>query len=102
MPEERVVLKDEADAAVAGVAMGGVLAIEQNGPGIGEFQAGDDAQKRRLPRSRRSQQRHQFTRWNLQINVVERGKLSELLGDIFGFDAHALCPSSFQAADSAS
>jgi hypothetical protein len=32
VPEERVVLEDEADAAVAGVAVGGVLAIEKNRP----------------------------------------------------------------------
>ena len=32
VPEERVVLKDEADAAVTGVAMRSVFAIEKNGP----------------------------------------------------------------------
>ena len=66
MPEEGVVLEDEADAAIAGGAVGGVFAIKQDGPGVGEFQAGDDAQKRGFAGAGRAQQRHQFARWDLQ------------------------------------
>ena len=83
VPEERVVLEDEADAAIAGGAVGRVLAVEKNGAGIGEFQPGDDAQQRRLAGAGRAEQRHQLARGNRQIDLVERGELPELLGDVF-------------------
>ena len=46
--EQRVVLEDEADVALAGMQVGGLGAGEQDVALIGRFHAGDDAQQRRL------------------------------------------------------
>ena len=60
VPEERVVLEHEPDAAVAGVALGGVLALEDHRAGVGRLEPGDDAQQRRLARPGRPEQRDQL------------------------------------------
>ena len=52
--EERVVLKDEADATLSGLPRRRVLAVEQHRTGVGRLEPGDDAQQRRLAAPRRA------------------------------------------------
>jgi hypothetical protein len=51
MTKERVVLKDESDAALLGWYVGGVFAGELDGAGIGAFETGDDAEDRAFSRA---------------------------------------------------
>ena len=62
VPEERVVLKHEADAALADLPVRRVLAVEQHAAPIGRLEPGDDAQQRRLAAARRPEQRHELAR----------------------------------------
>jgi hypothetical protein len=96
VPEERVVLEDKADAAVAGIAMRSVFAIEENVAGVGEFQSGDDAQQRGLAGARRSQQRHQFARRNLRLTWSRAVNCPNFLVMSFASMLMRVCPSSAQ------
>jgi hypothetical protein len=60
---------------------------------IRRFQAGDDSQQRCLARSRRPEQRHEFAIIDLEVDVLQRGKVAERLRDILDFNRHgsALC-----------
>ena len=71
VPEQRVVLEHEADLALAHVAVGRVLAVEQHAAAVGRLQAGDDAQQRGLAAARRPQQRHQLARGERQADIVQ-------------------------------
>ncbi len=86
--EQRVVLEDEADLALAHVRAGRVFAVEQHLPGVGHFEPGHDAQQRRLARTRRPEQRHQFARGNGEVQVVADDGLAERLLQVADFDAH--------------
>jgi hypothetical protein len=57
VPEQRVMLEHEADPAFARAAPRGAPAFETDVAGMGELEAGDDAQKRRLARARGAEQR---------------------------------------------
>ena len=58
MPEERIVLEDQADMAVLHGQIGRVLAVEERcGRRSGELRPGDQPQQRRLAGARRSKQR---------------------------------------------
>ena len=92
VPEQRVVLEHEADPALAHVAAGGVLAVELDAPGVGLFEAGDDAQQRGLAAAGRAQQRHQLAGGDVQADVVERLEGAKALADLVDDDAHAVCP----------
>ena len=60
VPEQRVVLEDEADVALADGGVGDVLvAGRARVPASADLQAGDDAQQRRLARARRAEQGEQ-------------------------------------------
>ena len=48
VPEERVVLEDEADRPVPRVRAGRILALEDDRTGVGRLEPGDDPQQRRL------------------------------------------------------
>ncbi len=95
--EQRVVLEDEADAAVARAALGRVLAVEEHVAGVGELESGDDAQQRRLARARRPEQRDQLAFLHLEVHRAQRGEGAETLGDAACFDAHALLHSNSRA-----
>ncbi len=61
---------------------------------VKRLQAGDDPQKRRLPRSRRPQQGHELAVRNLQRYVRQRREPPETLADVANFNAHGLSPPS--------
>jgi hypothetical protein len=54
VPEEGVVLEDEADLALAGGHVGDVVAVEEDAAAalVRELEPGDDAKERRLARAR--------------------------------------------------
>src|SRR3546814_6953930 len=56
MPEQRIMLKDEAHLAVGDLEAGNVLTVEFDAAGVGKFQPRDDAQPRRFARPRRSEE----------------------------------------------
>ena len=102
VPEERVVLEDEADAtALRGLARG-VDAVEVHATLLGRLQAADDAQQRRLARSGRPQQRDQLAGLHGEIDAIERRVRAEAVRDALHLDAHASTPAaSISATDEA-
>jgi hypothetical protein len=86
--EQRVVLEHEADLAFAYVGEGGVLAVEQHRTGIGPLEARDDSQQRGFAGARRPEQRDQFARGNVQVQVVADDGLAEALAEVAYLDAH--------------
>ena len=91
VPEQRVVLKDEAHVPLARRLIGDVLSIELNASAIGEFETGNDPQQRGLARTRRPQQRDELPIRNFQIDVLERGEMSEIFANAAYADAHRIC-----------
>ena len=88
VPEQRVVLEDETNFAIARRLLGDVLAVADDGPGVGDFESRDDAQQRRLAGSRRSEQREQLAVRNVEADALERRKAAELLRNTIDGDAH--------------
>src|SRR3954470_6442717 len=77
--ERRVVLEDEADAAALRGQGGGVLVRDDDAPGVGQLEAGDHAQQRRLARAAGPEQRSERAVLHVEGDVVERAELPELL-----------------------
>src|SRR3954453_15557430 len=86
--EEGVVLEDEADAPRPDVAVARVLAVEQDLPGGGEVEAGDDAQQGGLAGAGGAEQSHELAGLDAQGDIVERGEVVEALGDVAGLNRH--------------
>ena len=63
-------LEDEADAALLDRHVGRVLVAEEDAPGIGHLQPGDDPQERRLAGAGWAEQRHQFAGTDRQADVA--------------------------------
>jgi hypothetical protein len=86
MAEQRVVLEDEADTTVAHGKPGGVLLAEQDAPRRRCLQTRDQAQEGRLARARRAQQRQQLARLDGEIDMLDRDRTVEGLGETLGAD----------------
>jgi len=86
--EQGVVLEDEADAALAHVGVGRVLAVEEDGARVGHLEAGNDAQERRLARARRAEQRDQLASRDVEAEVVADDGGAETLLQMADLDAH--------------
>ena len=86
--ERRVVLKDEADAALAGGGHGRVLAGDEHAAAVRVLQARDHAQQRRLAAAARPEQRRQRSVRDLERHVVERDEVAEVLRGSLHLDAH--------------
>jgi hypothetical protein len=92
MAEERVILEDEADIPLLHGEAEGILLAEENAAFGREVEAAEDAQKRRLAGARRSQQRQELARGDLQGHAVEGRRIAEALRDILDGDVHVLAP----------
>src|SRR6185369_2928016 len=90
--EQGVVLEDEADAPLADVGIGGVLAMEEHGARVGHLEAGDHAQQRRLARPRWAEQRDELAGRNVEAEVVADDGLAEALVQVAHLDAHRVAP----------
>ena len=88
--EQRVMLEDEADAALARRAAAHLDAVEAHFARIGEIEPRHDAQQRRLARPRRPEQRQELAGTCVEADAGERGKRAETLDDIG--DADGQCP----------
>ena len=77
--EGRVVLEDEADAALLRRHVRDVPVAEADAALLGHLEPADDAQQRRLAAARRSQQRRQRAVGDLQRDVVEDDDVAEAL-----------------------
>ena len=84
--EERVVLEDEADMALADAEPKSVLAGEQHQAGGGEIEAGEDAQERRLAGARGPEQGDELAGVDIERNAMERRRRPEQALD--GLDRH--------------
>src|SRR5690606_35251470 len=88
VPEERIMLEDEADTTLPRAETGRVLAIEEDPTAVGEVETGDHAQERGLSRSRRAEQREELARLDLEGQVPYCGEVTEDAGDILDTDTH--------------
>jgi len=87
--EQRVMLKDEADVALAGMHAGRVVAVKGDRAGVRRLEAGDDTEQRRLAGAGRPEQRQQLAGVDLEVDAVDGDKIAEALGDAGQLDAHA-------------
>ncbi len=90
VPEQRVVLENEADVAVAGGVPGDVVVLEQHGAAVRHFQPGDDAEQGGLAGPGRAEQRDQLAGRAVDAHVVERRECAEPLGHVLSCNRHAL------------
>ncbi len=90
MREERIVLEDEADAALAHGDIGGVLLAEIDRAAVGIFEAGDHAQDRRLAGTGRAEQRDELAAFDIERDAVHGTEGLELLDHVFEADLHGL------------
>ena len=82
-------LEHETDLAALHREPGRIGAVDDDAPGIGHFETGDDPQQRGLAAARGSQECDEFAVPDVERNVVEGGKAPEALGEVPDFDAHA-------------
>ena len=81
-------LKDEADLAIAGMQMRGLLAGKQHLPAIGTLHSRNDAQQRRLAATRRTEEGNEFPSRNVQVDVFKRHETAKAFADRAYFNAH--------------
>ena len=84
-----VVLEDEPDVPILRGLIRDVVGFVVNGAGVGNFEAGDDAEQGGLAGTRRSEQRDEFPSRALDRDAIERGEGTEPLRDVTSRDAHA-------------
>src|SRR5438093_1752457 len=92
MPEERVVLEDEAHVALGHGRVGHVLVVVADGARVGRFEAGDDAQQRRFPRAGGAEEGQQSAARDLEADLAERDERAEALRHPLDRDAHGSPP----------
>ena len=90
VPEKSVMLENEADFALAHRERTGVFTMHDDLAAILPFEAGNDAQKSRLARPGRAEQRNELAGLDANRDVVERLIASKILADVAGFDAHVV------------
>ena len=89
VPKQRVMLKYEADLALADADGAGVLAMKQHLARVRRLQPRDYSQQRGLARARQPEQRDQLAGFDMQADIVDRDEIAELLADISELDTHA-------------
>ena len=83
VPEQRVVLEDEADPALADAALESAFSPPNSTVAVGRpLEPAMILSKRRLARTGRPEQRHQLARVDGQADVVERREVAEALRDV--------------------
>src|SRR4030095_10649885 len=91
VPEQRVVLEHEPDAAIARGPRRDVLVAEPHAAGLGVLEPRDDPRERRLARAGGAEQRHEIAARDVEAHVVEYGECAEVLADAANFNLHS-CP----------
>ena len=90
--ERRVVLEDEADAALLGGHVRHVTIAESDAALLGDLEAADDPQERRLAAARRAKQGGQGAVADLQRDIVEDDHVPVALGEVADRDRHRYSP----------
>ena len=67
-------------------SIGEVLAREKNPSAVGQIEAGDHAQERRLAAARWPQQGEEFACLDGDADLIDRGKVAETAGDILDLE----------------
>src|SRR5262249_15363058 len=93
MPEERVVLEDEADVPFADGRAGHVLVRVEDRARVRALQAHDDAEERRLAAARAAEEREQRAARAVEAHVVQGDEGAKGLADPLHRDAHGSTPS---------
>ena len=78
MPEQRIVLEHEADAALAQAELAGIDVAKEHLSRFGLFKPGHGAQQRRLAGTRRPQQRHEFARRDIERDALQ-GRIAAIV-----------------------
>src|SRR5690606_15665636 len=86
VPEQRVVLEHEADAALAGFEIVGADVVDPHLPGIGGFEPRDDPQERALAPAGRAEERDELAFGDGEVDVVDHADRAETLGDTMQAD----------------
>jgi len=89
MLEQRVVLEHEADPPLLHGKARRVQRVKEHGAAMGRVEAGDDAQQRRLARARRTEQRDELARRNVERDVAQRRIGAEIELDPLNADLYA-------------
>src|SRR5205807_10660933 len=63
-----------------------VLAVQQYAAAIGEVEAGDHAQQRRLAAARGAEQGEKLAGFDADADVVDCGEIAEAAGDVLDFE----------------
>src|SRR5438874_2980678 len=90
--ERRVVLEDEADAALLWRHAGRVDAADRDRAGIGPLQSRDHAQERRLAAAARAEQGYEAAALDGHRDGVQRDEVAEALRDVTYLDRHRSPP----------
>jgi hypothetical protein len=85
--EQRVVLEDEADVALAGMQVRGLGAGEQD-LALSAVSMPAMMRSSGLAAAGRAEQGDQFAGRDVEVDVVERDEIAEALGDVADFDTH--------------
>src|SRR5262249_14995194 len=86
--EQRVVLKHQADAAIARTHIGDIAAVKGDAPVVDVGQAGGNAQQCALAAAARSEQHKKLTGLDLQRSVVDDRCAVVTLGNLLEIDRH--------------
>ena len=82
MLKQRVILKDHAKAAFAGINTGDVFAIKGQGATFGKLQPGDGAQQSGFARAGWPQKRDEFSRLDIEVDRVKNQIGAVIFADI--------------------
>src|SRR5690606_24208123 len=88
MLEQRIVLEDEADAALADVQIGGVLTMETDTPAVRLLQSGNDPQQSGLARAGWTEQCGQFAIIEGETDIIYGDKIAKALVYLIDFNTH--------------
>jgi len=101
MPEEGEVLEDEPQPPGAHRMVGHVDVVEKDLPRVGELQAGEDPQERRLAAAGRAEQGEQLPGTHLERNPAQHAVLAEPLLQVAHPDSHSASVSSARSVHAA-
>src|SRR5438105_13220234 len=79
MGEQRVALEHGVDVTTARRHVGAVVPVEEDGAGRRLLEACDHPQRRRLAATRRSEQREELARWDVEVDAVDGREVAEAL-----------------------
>ena len=90
-------LENETDMPLFHVEMSGADAVEMDVAGIRPIETRDDAQERGLARSGRTEEREQFSAFDLEAHVAQSDESAKALRYTCYVDIHRLLRSSFRS-----